>query len=270
VARNKKKRARELKHDRFRDTTIILFDKLGDRLEGKGRTILYGVVALIAIASLIGIWSWWSGRKRDEARLALGRAIEVASANISAAPAPGATGQTFPDERTRAERAVAEFDAVAAKYGDPYRENARYFAATNRLVVDRERGVSELEALSRSSDRVVAAWSKFALAQAREAEGQLDAAAALYTELAGQSDPVIPADTVNLSLASVYEKQNKRQEAVELLFNIVNAARSARDQAGLPVAVSGAAREATQRLQRLDPARYAQLPAEPVSSGLPF
>ncbi len=43
VAKYKKKRARELQHDKFRDTAGVVFDRLGDRLEGKGKTILYGI-----------------------------------------------------------------------------------------------------------------------------------------------------------------------------------------------------------------------------------
>ena len=39
MARYKKKRARELQHDKFRDTTMGMFDRLGNVLEGKGKAI---------------------------------------------------------------------------------------------------------------------------------------------------------------------------------------------------------------------------------------
>ena len=54
LAKYNKKRARELKHDRFRDTTMLLADKLADRVAGRGRQILYGLLALILIA--VGIY----------------------------------------------------------------------------------------------------------------------------------------------------------------------------------------------------------------------
>ncbi len=270
MARTSKKRARELKHDRFRDATISAFDRLGDRFEGKGPTLLYAIAAVVALAVLVGLWSWWSGRRNDEARRALGKAIEIAEAPVSPSPPPDSTAPSFTNERERAEKAVKEFQQVAARYGDPYREIARYFAAVNLLTVDRNQGLGELEAISKSGNRDVAARAKFALAQANEADGQYDAAAALYRELAGEKEPVVSTDTVNLRLAAVYEKQNKKKEAVDILFQLAETARKAQGKDGKPAPASAAAREAAQKLETLDPARYAQLPPDPGANALPF
>ena len=168
MARYNKKRARELKHDAFRDATMGAFDRLGDKLAGKGRTIIYAIAALLALAVFAGLYSMWSGRKADEARRALGKAIEIAEAPVSPSPLPGATTPSFTTEKERAEKAAQEFQAVAEKYGEPYRDLARYFAATNMLSVDPARGASELEAISKSGNNEVSARAKFALAQARE------------------------------------------------------------------------------------------------------
>ena len=73
MAKYKKKRARELQHDRFRDTANTLLDRLGNRLEGKGKAILYGIVGVVLLGVLVGVWVKWSSRKADEARRALGR-----------------------------------------------------------------------------------------------------------------------------------------------------------------------------------------------------
>jgi hypothetical protein len=43
----RRKRARELQHDRFRDTTMSFLDRLGNLLEGRGRTILYALGGLL-------------------------------------------------------------------------------------------------------------------------------------------------------------------------------------------------------------------------------
>src|SRR5213083_696082 len=53
LAKYKKKRARQLKHDRFRDTTMLLADKLADRVAGRRQQILYALIGLVVIA--IGI-----------------------------------------------------------------------------------------------------------------------------------------------------------------------------------------------------------------------
>ena len=55
MAKYKKKRVRELQHDRFRDTTMGFFDRLGNLLEGRGRTILYGLGGLL-VAGLLVMW----------------------------------------------------------------------------------------------------------------------------------------------------------------------------------------------------------------------
>jgi len=265
VAKYKKKRARELQQDRFRDTTMGFFDRLGDALEGKGRTILYGLGAVLLAGILIIAFVRWRNRKADEARQALGRAITVATTDVSATPVVGSNQPSFNTEYERAQRAIDEFQKVAAKYGDPYRAEARYFIASNRLVVDRPKGISELAELSNSSVPEVAALSKFALAQAKESDGKLDEAAQLYSELAKQDNPSVTAETANLRLAKVYNKQGKKKEASDVLFNIVDASRKAKDEKNQPAPISAAAREAATELQKIDPARYAQLPPETPS-----
>jgi predicted negative regulator of RcsB-dependent stress response len=269
VAKYSKKRQRELKKDQFRDKTMEVLDKVGDRLEGKGRIILYALAAVAAVAILAGIFSWWSNKKSQEASAALGRAIEVASTPVNASPNPGSTQPSFPTEQARAERAVAEFQKVADKYSGQTREIARYFIAVNQLPLDRNRALNELDALSKSSYKDVAAQARFALAQAKESDGQLDAAVGVYKQLLQESNPAVPADTVNLRLASIYEKQGKTKEAVDLLFQIAENSRKAKSPEGKPLPKSSAAREAETRLQKLDAARYAQLPPE-APSDLPL
>lgn len=265
MAKYKKKRARELRHDRFRDTTMGFFDQLGERLEGRGRTILYGLGALLLAAILVIAFVKWRERKSDEARQALGRAITIATTDINSTPVAGSNEPSFASEFDRAQRAVEEFEKVAAKYGDPYRAEARYFSASNRLIVDRPKGMSELTELSGSSVPEVAALSKFALGQAKESDGKLDEAAQLYTDLAKQNSTSVTADTANLRLAKVYVKLGKKKEASDLLFNMVDASRKAKGENNQPAPISAAAREAATELQKLDPARYAQLPKETPS-----
>jgi tetratricopeptide (TPR) repeat protein len=267
VARHGKKHAREIKRDRFREETLGLFERLGDRLEGRGKTLLYGIGGLVLAAALAYALMSWREGKANEARQALGRAIEiagapVASAQTAATPQPGT--RTFATERERAQSAAEEFQKVADKYGDPYRSQANYFKAANLLVVDRPKGLGELEALTKNGDARLSAWAKFALAQAREADAQYDAAAALYKELASVRDnQIVPADTANFRLALVLEKQGKKTEAADILFQLVKASREAKDKDGKAVAPSSAAHEAAEKLEQLDPARHAQLPPEP-------
>jgi tetratricopeptide (TPR) repeat protein len=271
VAKYKKKRARELQHDKFRDTAGKIFDRLGDRLEGKGKVILYGLAGVVLLAVLVGFYVKWSSRKSDEARRALGRAIAIATAPVAtASPAPGAPAPAYSSQQERAQKAIEEFQKVAAKYGDPYKTEARYFIGTNLLYVDREKGMSELAEVSKASVVEAATLAKFALAQAKEADGKYDEAAKLYSELAAQTGTVVTPDTANLRLAAVYEKQGKKKEAADLLFNVVEASRKAKDSDGMPLPPSSAARDAAEKLQKLDPDRYAKLTPEAPSGNLTF
>jgi tetratricopeptide (TPR) repeat protein len=266
VAKYNKKRVKELQHDRFRDTTMGFLDRLGNLLEGRGRTILYGLGGLLLLSILVIFFVKWSNRKADEARQALGRAITISTADIGTTPLPGSNDPTYATELERAQRAIEEFEKVAAKYGDPYQAEARYFIASNRLTVDRAKGITELTELANSSVPEVAALSKFALAQAKEGEGKLDEAAQLYSDLAKQNSVSVTAETANLKLAKLYKKQGKKKEASDVLFNLVDASRKAKDEENKPIPVSAAAREAATELQKLDPERFAQLPPESPAS----
>lgn len=267
MAKYNKKRVKELQHDRFRDTTMTLFDRLGNLLEGRGRQILYGLGGILVVGLLILLFVNRSQKHADEARQAIGRAITISTANVGA-PMFGAQSstQTFNNEMERSQRAIDEFEKVAAKYGDPYQAEARYFIAANRLVIDRPKAITELTELSNSSVAEVAALSKFALAQVKESDGKLDEAAQLYSDLAKLNGSTISQETANLRLAKVYEKQGKKKEAADLLFNIVDASRKAKGDDNQPAPMSAAAREAATELKKLDPDRYAQLPPEATPS----
>lgn len=270
MAKYKKKRARELKHDRFRDATMLLADRLADRVAGRRKLILYGLLGLIVLGAVAYGVVRWRQKHAGEAQQAMGRAITINGAAISQIPAAaGSKDPVFSTQQERSERAIQEFEKIASKYGDPYRSESRYFIATNRLVTDRVKGESELQTLSQGSGEI-AVLAKFALAQAKEADGNLDEAARLYGEIAKVDSVIVTPATVNVRLAVVYDKQGKKKEAADLLFNLVDTARKARDTEGKPVPESAAARQAAQNLLKIDPARHAQLTPLPPPAGLSF
>jgi tetratricopeptide (TPR) repeat protein len=268
VAKYKKKRVRELKHDKFRDTTMGLVDRAAHQMEGKGRKVLYAIGALIVVGLIAWAVMAWRDSKDDKAKLALGRAIQVAETPVVATPVPGSTAPSFRTEKERAQKAVEEFQKVAASYGGTTAEHARYLAATNQLVLDRAKAMTELDALTKSGDQEVSTLTRFALAQAKEGDARYDEAAALYSALAQQNGTIITPDTANLRLALVYEKLNRKQEATDILFKMVEAARQAKGKDGKPAPQSSAVRKAAEELEKLDPARYAQLSPPPLPPNL--
>jgi hypothetical protein len=248
---------------------MLLADKLADRIAGRGRQILYGLLGLVIIAAAVYGVVRWRQKHADEAAAAMGRAITINGAEVSPAPVPGSRDLVFSSQQERSQRAIAEFEAIATKYGEPYRSEAKYFIYTNELVTDRAKGETDLQSIAQGSDEI-AILAKFALAQAKEADGNLDEAARLYTEIAKQNSPMVTPETANLLLASVYDKQGKKKEAGDMLVNIVEAARKAKDKDGKPVPESSASREAAQKLLKIDPARHAALTPPPPPTGLPF
>ena len=269
MAKYKKKRARELKHDRFRDATMLLADRMADRVAGRRQQILYALIAVVVLA--VGVYAVvrWRQKHTAEAEAAMGRAIAISNAEIMPAPPPGSKDPVFSNPQDRSERAIQEFQKIAAKYGDPYRSEAQYFIATNKLTTDRLNAEKELQTLSQGSGEI-ATLSKFALAQAKESDGALDEAARLYGELAKANSTILTPETANLRLAIVYSKQGKKKEAADILFNIVETARKGRDKDQKPIPESAASRAAAQELLKIDPTRHGQLPPPPQPMGLPF
>ena len=235
-------------------------DEVGKTLEGKGRTILYGIGAVAVLVVLIFLFMKWSARSNGAAQTALGKAIEISQAQISETGTPaGSTQKTYKTEKERADAAIAEFQAVADKFGGAVGEKAKYFVAVNKLTIDRPTAIQELEGLASSSSDT-GKLAKFALAQTRVDDNRLDDAVTLYQELAAMTDPVVAKDTINFELAKIYEKQGKKQEAADIYFDIAKAASDAKDMDGKPVRLTETATNAKAKLKELDPEKAKEIP----------
>src|SRR4051794_14030132 len=80
------------------------------KLEGKGRSIIYGVAAIAVIILLVFIAMRWTRGSSAAGQAALGKAIEtsqttIQTGNVLADP----TQKTFNSEKERADAAIAEF-----------------------------------------------------------------------------------------------------------------------------------------------------------------
>ena len=230
---------------------------------GQGRNILYGLAAAVVLGLVIWIIYSWSGRTSAEAQTALGKAIETSQAPISETPPlAGSNQKTFKTIKERSDASIAEFQGVADKFGGAAGEKARYFIAVNRLLIDRAAGTQELEALS-SSGGEVGSLSKFALAQVRANDGKTDDAIKLYQDLLTVSDPVVAKETIQFELAKQYEKAGRKDDAVNVLFDLVKNASEAKDLDGKTVPLTQTAQSAKDKLKELDPEKAKEIP-EPM------
>ena len=246
--------------DPIQQKVIPRIEDAGKKLEGKGKTILYGVAALILLAVLVTVLMRWNNRSSGAAQAALGKAIETSQARITeTSPPAGSTEKTFKTEKERAEAAIPEFQIVVDTYGGDVAEKAKYFMAISRLAIDRPAAIQELEGLANSSSET-GKLAKFALAQTRVSDNRLEDAATLYQELAAMSDPIVAKDTVNFELAKIYEKQGKKGEAVGIYFSIAKTASEAKDADGKPIPLTETATNAKEKLKELDPEKAKEIP----------
>jgi tetratricopeptide (TPR) repeat protein len=256
--------------DEFQTNLGGRIEKIGSRLQGKGRTIMYGFAALAVLLIIVSLFYVWNRRTNNAAQAALGKAIETSQAQVTDSPLPaGVTVKTYKTEKERAEAAIKEFQAVADQFGGSYAEKAKYFIAINKLDVDKAAGMKELEGLSGTSGEV-GVMSKFALAQAYAADGKYPEAEKLYAELSKVENPVISMESIRFELAKVYEKQNKTREAADLYFQIAKEASEAKDSENKPLPLSQTAVEAKEKIKELDPERAKQIKEPELPAGLPF
>jgi tetratricopeptide (TPR) repeat protein len=246
--------------DPFQATVTKKVEEVGNKFEGKGKTILYALGALAVLGILVFIFYRWNNSSNAQAQTALGKAIETSQAVVSESPQPaGSTIKSFKTDKERAEAAIAEFQKVVDKFGGDAAEKAKYFIAVNKLAIDRAAGIAELEALASGSGEV-GKMAKFALAQAKTADGKPDEAIALYQQLAAMDDPIIAKETVNFELAKLLEAQGKKAEAADVYFNIAKAASEVKDLDGKNVPLSLTAREAKEKVQELNPEKAKEIP----------
>ncbi|MFL6374888.1 MAG: hypothetical protein ACJ73D_09495 [Pyrinomonadaceae bacterium] len=252
--------------DPLQSRVVPRVEQATEKLAGKGRTILYVIGALLLLVLIAVFAIRWINKSNAAAQAALGKAIETSQAQVTDAPQPPtSTEKTYKTEQDRAQAAIAQFQDVVSKYGGSAGEKAKYFIAVNKLSVDRPGAIQDLERIANGSDDN-AKLAKFALAQTRAEDNRLDDALALYQELANMSDPIIAKETINFNIAQIYEKQGKKDQAVEAYLNNAKAAAESKDLDGKPARMSQTAQDAKKKVTDLAPDRAKEIPAQEPSS----
>ncbi len=113
--------------DPFQAQVVPRLEEAGKKLEGKGKTILYGIGALVVVGLLVFVFLKWSRNSNAQAQAALGKAIETSQAQISdSGTTTTSTEKTYKTEQERAEAAIPQFEDVVNKYGGAVGEKAKH------------------------------------------------------------------------------------------------------------------------------------------------
>jgi TolA-binding protein len=170
------------------------------------RVAIVGGVAAVLVLVGIGWNSMRQGAAEEASRL-LGAGIEAY------APAAGADGQS---PEPRYSEALTLFEQAAAKGGSQgVGDVARFFKARTLLALSRgSEAVPVLEGLVAGGNPSLASEAKVSLAEAVEASGNADRAAALLHEVESSEEKgTYPRDGALMLLGGLYERQGKKDEA---------------------------------------------------------
>ncbi len=213
--------------------------------------IVWGVAIVVAILALTGGISLYQHRS-SEAATDFGAAMQVYQTPLVTAAQQVPPGmKTFPDAKTRAAAANAQFLAVANKYSlTSSGKLALYFAGLT-YAEEGQNGPAEdtLKKVASSWNSGLASLSKMALAELYQQTGRDSQAIDLYNQLTKADTATVPAGIAQLQLAELYESEGKTDQARKIYAELKD---KGKDAKGKPTAAAEIATE------KLDPKASAQ------------
>lgn len=205
------------------------FSEASSRLAENRRK--YGMLAIAALAALlggIGYWAWTTNTE-SRARVGLTEAIAIVQSPVED-PKPGAKPQktpgSYPTIQARGEAALPKFTEVFNSYpGTEAGIAARYYAASALAMLGRP-----AEAVARYQEVIDRAGAKsfygrmarLGLIEASVLAKQFDQAITTAQSLVNDtSDDTIPRDALLMELGRVYAAAGKRAEARQTFDKVI-------------------------------------------------
>lgn len=208
----------------------------------RNTTIAWAVALVVVVAGSVGGYSLYQHRTA-EAETAFGGAMQTYQTPLVNAEQPAPPGmKTFPDAKTRAAAANAQFVQVANQFGlTKPGKLAEYFAGLT-YAEEGQNGQAEdaLKKASDSWDGGIAALGKMALAQLYQQTGRDQQAIDLYNELAKGNATTVPPSEAQLQLAELYEGQGKTEEARKIYAVLKDKDKDAKGKPGEAAQIASA------------------------------
>jgi TolA-binding protein len=201
-------------------------------METRGRDIAMIGVVIVAVLLLAGGYSWWRQSQHNRASTALASALAVYEAPVAApttpepgSPLPVPQPGTYPTEAAKFEAALPRFLDAADRYPTTTAGVTARFHAAGILASLGRFGEAEQryrEVIDHaSSGSIYARTARLGLADVHVAQGQYDAAIAVYNELARDGGSPLPLDGVLMQLGRAQVRAGNHEEAARTFSRIV-------------------------------------------------
>jgi len=210
-----------LKEDKF----LLTVDSARDFFLSRKKQILMvlGVTAAVLLAVLGA--RYYLAQQDESAKDQLSAALRIYHGTVSGStPAsPASTSDpVFATSTEKFEKALGEFQRVATQYASrPAGKIAKYYAGLSLRELNKtNEAIATLEALSKdASDYGVLAQRS--LVSIYESSGNLAKATEVCQQLSQSKSAVVPKSETLLQLAQLYERQNKKSDAIRIYQQLV-------------------------------------------------
>lgn len=211
----------ELKHDKLIDAAHSGASWIEQH---RNQFITTVVVAIVALAVLIGGYSWYSARS-TQAATAFGEAVATYQSPIRPLNAPpDPSNESYATSTERAQTANKKFVAVAEKYEHTEDgHNAAYYAGVTFAELGQNASAEEWLKKAETGSRDLANLARVALASLYHSTGRDPQAIAAYKEIIEHPSTTVPVNEARLDLASLYESAGNTAEARKLWAQVKDA-----------------------------------------------
>ncbi len=206
----------QLKEDKFSKTTIRVAESTVHwSAEHKSKLAIAAIVLVVVAGAVIGGW-YYVTQQDHQASFSFSQAVRTLDTPVRPAGMPAqADNPSFASAKERATEARKKFQAVVDQF--PHTRSAdmaRYFVGvTSADLGDNAAAERALKEVGSSRNNELAALANFALASVYRRENRNKEAIELYKKLADKPTTTVGKATAQLELANTYQSDNQPLEA---------------------------------------------------------
>jgi TolA-binding protein len=203
-----------------------------DLIDTRKGDITRVVIAVVAIAVIVGGYSIWRQSRNTKANSALAAGLAVFEAPVMtvAAPAPGSPlpvqqAGTYPTEQAKLEAALPKLLEAANNY--PSTDAglaAKYYAASALASLGRFAEAEQhfQEVADKGGSKIYSRTARLGVAEAQVAQGKFDNAITIYREMSADASSTMPPDGVLMELGRACLKAGRKDEAARAFTRVVD------------------------------------------------